>query len=87
MFTLEKTEVAQAIERAKVLHPHVRMVTFGLYEVTGSTGNTYQVRCWKDRAGRHVDCTCRTRDGIACKHGMAAVALHIFYATERQRSR
>jgi len=28
-----------------------------------------------------VDCSCQTRDGVACKHGMAAVAMHIYLAT------
>jgi uncharacterized Zn finger protein len=84
MFTIEKTEIARAIEGARALHPKVRMVRFGLYEVSGSGGDTYAVRCWRDRAGRHVDCTCRTRDGVACKHSMAAVSLHIAVARLRR---
>jgi hypothetical protein len=81
MFIIEKTEIAKAIENAKALHPKVRMVRFGLYEVTGSKGNTYAVRCWRERGMKHVDCTCPTKDGVACKHAMAAVGLHIYTAT------
>ncbi len=36
MFTIEETDIANAIEKAKVLHPKVRMIEFGKYEVTGS---------------------------------------------------
>jgi hypothetical protein len=80
MFIIEQTEISRAIENAKRLHPKVRMVTFGLYQVTGSRGNAYAVRCWREGGQKAVDCTCATRDGIACKHGMAAVSLHIAVA-------
>ena len=81
MFIIEKTEIAKAIENARKLHPVVRMVRFGLYTVTGSKGNTYIVRCWRDSHGKNVDCTCPTNDGVACKHGMAAVGFHSYMAT------
>ncbi len=87
MFAIGKTEIAKAIDRAKKLHPKVRMVRFGLYEVSGSKGNTYIVRCWRDANGKCVGCTCKTQDGVACKHGMAAVALHLYMARLRQVSR
>lgn len=81
MFTIGKTEISKAVDRARELHPVVRAIKFGLYTVTGSKGAQYTVRCWKDRTGKHVDCSCRTVDGVACKHGMAAVALHIYLAS------
>ncbi len=81
MFIIEKTEIAKAIENARLLHPVVLMVRFGLYTVTGSKGNTYTVRCWRDAQGKNVDCSCATRDDVACKHGMAAVPLHSYAAT------
>ena len=81
MFIIEKTPIAKAIENAKALHPVVRMVRFGLYTVTGSKGNEYIVRCWRENGQKVVDCTCATRDGVACKHGMAAVPLHSYAAT------
>ncbi len=86
MFRLEETEIAKAVDRARELHPTVRLTdTFGVYMVTGSRPNTlYKVSCYRDTEGfKTVDCSCRTRDGIACKHGMAAVALHIYCAAAR----
>lgn len=84
MFTLETTEIAKAIDRAKQLHPKVRMIAFGKYEVSGSKGNSYIVNCYRDRGQKVIDCACKTQDGIACKHGMAAVSLHICMAAQRR---
>ncbi|MGB9178896.1 MAG: hypothetical protein WCB68_06560 [Pyrinomonadaceae bacterium] len=87
MFRIEETEIAKAIERARELHPTVRPVAgrFGEYTVTGSRGSTYLVKCYRDPEGyKTIDCSCRTQDGVACKHGMAAVALHLYYALVRQ---
>lgn len=87
MFRLEETEIARAIESAKKLHPTVRVLSFGRYTVSGSKGNAYVVRCYRDEFGKVIDCECKTRDGVACKHGMAAVSLHIWLAEQRvQRS-
>lgn len=83
MFTIETTELKGAIERAKALHPKVSMVRFGEYLVSGSAGGYYTVRCFRDNRHKVVTCTCRTRDGIACKHGMAAVSLHIAMAARQ----
>ncbi|MGB7923438.1 MAG: hypothetical protein WCF57_09355 [Pyrinomonadaceae bacterium] len=81
MFIIEETEIAKAIEAAKKLHPIVRMLSFGEYTCTGSTGNTYTVKCYRNEQGQKViDCSCKTRDGVACKHGMAVVGLHIYMA-------
>jgi hypothetical protein len=35
MFTLEITEISNAIDRARELHPVVRIKAFGEYTVTG----------------------------------------------------
>ena len=59
------------------------MIRFGEYSVTGSKGNSYIVRCYRDRGQKVVDCACKARDGVACKHGMAAVSLHIALAGQR----
>jgi hypothetical protein len=82
MFRLEETDIAKATERAKELHPTVRVIAYGEYTVTGSqAGTLYTVKCYRDTEGfKTVDCTCQTRDGVACKHGMAAVALHLYMA-------
>ena len=84
MFTLETAEISRAIENAKALHPKVKMLCFGKYEVSGSKGNSYTVKCYRANGEKIIDCTCPTRDGIACKHGMAAVSLHIGLAAQRR---
>ncbi len=82
MFRLEDTDVTKAVERAKELHPTVRVSAYGEYTVTGSqAGTLYTVKCYRDAEGfKTVDCSCQTRDGVACKHAMAAVALHLYMA-------
>ena len=82
MFRLEETDISKAVERARELHPTVRGIGEGCYTVTGSRpGTLYTVKCHRDDEGfKTVDCTCQTRDGVACKHGMAAVALHLYMA-------
>ena|SRR5256885_2543258 len=82
MFRIETTNLSKAIERCKELHPTVRIITFGEYTVTGSKSNTYTVRCFRDEEGfKTVDCSCATRDGVACKHGIAALGMHLYLAT------
>jgi len=83
MFTLEMADVSRAIERVKQFHPKVKMVRFGEYEVTGSNGS-HRVRCYRDERGRKaVECDCLTRDGLACRCGVAAVSLHVAVAAMR----
>ncbi len=83
MFSLETANIERAINNAKALHPKVKMIEFGTYEVTGSTGNTYIVRCYRAAGEKIVECNCATRAGVACKHGLAAVSLHIALAARR----
>lgn len=79
-----KEQMRKAIERAKALHPHVRIVGFGEYEVTGSKGNSYTVKCYRDDQNQKVvDCGCPTKDGVPCKHGVAALPVHIHLAAQR----
>jgi 3-keto-L-gulonate-6-phosphate decarboxylase len=88
MFALEETEIAKAVKRARELHPTVRVIRFGQYLVSGSHGKRYTVRCYRDQRGHKIiDCDCRTQDGVACKHGMAAVPLHIWMAESKHESR
>ena len=85
MFIVTKKEaLTKAITRAKALHPRVRFVRFGEYQVTGSEGNEYTVRCYRDEQNQKVvECECPTKNGIACKHGVAALPLHIHLAAQR----
>jgi hypothetical protein len=83
MFNLETTEISRAVENAKALHPKVEMLRFGEYSVSGSKGNSYTVKCYRLFGEKIVECTCRTRDGVACKHGISAVTLHLHVAATR----
>ncbi len=84
MFNLQTPSIEPAITNAKALHPKVKMIEFGKYEVAGSkSGSFYTVKCYRQFGEKIVECTCKTRDGIACKHGVAAVSLHIAMAAQR----
>ncbi len=79
-----KEPLTKAIERAKSLHPRVRVRSFGEYQVTGSRGNTYTVKCYRDDKNQKVvECECPTKDGVPCKHGVAALPVHIHLAAQR----
>jgi hypothetical protein len=64
------------------MHPTVRVIAYGEYSVTGSNaGSLYTVKCFRDDEGfKTVDCSCKTRDGVACKHGVAALGMHLYLA-------
>lgn len=83
MYRLEETELSKAIDRCKEMHPTVRVIAFGEYSVTGSQpGSLYTVKCYRDSEGfKTVDCSCKIRDGVACKHSMAALGMHLYLAT------
>ncbi len=82
MFILRNAEqISKAVENAKQLHPKVRMVEFGEYEVTGSKGNTYTVLCYVAAGEKIVDCNCPAR--VPCKHAAAAISLHVAVARQR----
>ena len=83
MFAIETTDMSRAVQNAKALHPKVRMVRFGEYAVTGSKGNDYAVKCYRFFGEKVVDCTCKTKDGVACKHGVSALCLHLHVASLR----
>lgn len=83
MFNLETTDLSRAIQNAKALHPKVKMLSFGEYAVTGSKGNEYTVKCYRFFGEKVIHCSCKTRDGVACKHGVAALPLHLHVAAQR----
>jgi len=85
MFVLEgKETIAKAIERAKTVRPKVHVKTFGEYEVTGSAGNRYTVKCERRGRLKVVDCNCVAGTfGTPCFHAAAAIAQHIHAATVR----
>ncbi len=84
MFILQSKEtIEKAIERARAVHPKVHVKTFGEYEVSGSAGNTYTVRCERRNNLKTVDCTCVAGQyGTPCFHAAAAVAQHSYLAAQ-----
>ena len=86
MITLSsRAQVVKAIERAKAHHPRVTIKRFGEYQVTGSAGNLYTVRCERRGGVRVVDCECAAGQyGTPCFHAMAAASVHIGIASMRR---
>ncbi len=83
MFILRnRQQITKAIENARALHPKVKMIEFGEYEVSGSKGNTYTVLCYRAGGEKIVDCNCPAR--VPCKHSAAALSLHIALASQRR---
>jgi hypothetical protein len=80
-----REQVQKAIERAKARHPRVTVKKFGEYQVTGSGGNLYTVRCERRGSVKVVDCECVAGQfGTPCFHAMAAASVHIGLASMRR---
>lgn len=80
-----REQMAKAIERAKARHPRVTVKKFGEYQVTGSAGNLYTVRCEKRGTVKVIDCECVAgKFGTPCFHAMAAASVHIGIASMRK---
>jgi hypothetical protein len=76
-----KAQIEKAIERAKVIHPKVRVKTFGEYEVSGHAGALYTVRCARKGDVRVVSCDCVSGQyGTPCYHSVVAIAQHSYLA-------
>lgn len=82
------TQLEAPIARAKKLHPRIFLLQFGIYEVTGSKGDVYQVVCKLDGLRQKI-CFCSCEDKFprpansACYHIAAVVGLHIYLANCR----
>jgi hypothetical protein len=79
MFILkEKSQLNNAITKAKRIRPVVKFDHFGRYRVSGSKGGYYTVICKRsDNNYRLVECTCKGgSEGLVCYHAAAALALH-----------
>jgi uncharacterized Zn finger protein len=76
MFIVERADLSRAAARARDLRPTVIPDGRGGYRVSGSQGNQYTVTVRTVNELTVIDCECETRDSIACKHGVAAYALH-----------
>ncbi len=89
MFILrDATTIERALAKARTVKPRVRIIGFGLYEVTGSQNNSYQVRCKRDERGNRIvacNCKCGAETTHACYHAAAAIGAHIVLAEQRQQ--
>ncbi len=87
MFILkDKTQLENAIAKAKKIRPRVEFDRFGKYRVSGSKGGFYIVICKKsDNGYKTVECACKAGEqGLACYHAASALSLHIGLARQRQ---
>ena len=81
---LQHPSVQRAAAKAARVNPEVYVIEFGLYSVSGSNGNCYEVKCYKNNYGeRVIECNCMTSDGNACYHGLVAAKAHIQLAKEQ----
>ena len=87
MFILKaKTQLENAIVKARKLRPSVKFDHFGRYRVSGSKGGYYTVLCRKsDNGFKTVACTCKGAEkGLVCYHAVSALSLHIALARQQQ---
>ena len=84
MFILHsQATIQKAIERAKEVHPKVHVKGFGEYEVTGSAGALYTVKCERKGSLKTVDCNCVAGQyGTPCFHAAVAIAQHSYLAAQ-----
>lgn len=81
---LNNPSTQRAAAKAARVNPEVYVIEFGLYSVSGSSGNCYEVKCYKNDYGeRVIECNCPTAEGNACYHGAAAAREHIRLAKEQ----
>ena len=81
MISIENREAfARAEAKARQVRPHVHMVTFGTYEVTGSSGDKYTVRFEKVEGHWVASCTCpahtKSQPAKPCYHLPSAYSAH-----------
>ncbi len=90
MIVLSKlSQLDAAREKAAEMNPSLRVIDFGVYQVSGSRGNWYDVRCWKNEHGqRFAHCSCedqgRRRANVACFHLVPAIGAHILLAIAKR---
>lgn len=86
------SQLDKANAKAMKLNPPLKVVGFGHYEVRGTKGDWYTVRCWseekEDGVARFVSCTCinagvRKAD-FTCYHMAPAVGVHMLLAQARK---
>lgn len=85
MIKLEADKMNKAIERAKVAHPKVRVVSAAdrVYAVTGRHGDSYTVRFVVANGHKLASCDCPAR-GV-CYHIAAAASVNIAVQSMRRQ--
>ena len=86
MFILKSIEqLEKAIKKAKAVRTQVKYIKFGEYQVKGSKGNFYTVKCQKIGNEKQVSCECfGGQKGLVCFHSASVLGLHTFLARQRQ---
>lgn len=87
MLKLEQAKMQKAIERARAVHPKVRVISAENreYAVTGSRGNEYRVRFVVVNGEKFSECECAAgRRFQMCFHVASAAALNIAVQSQRQ---
>lgn len=84
MIKLETKSMSKAIERAKAVHPKVRVISAAdrVYAVTGRAGNNYTVRFAVAGGHKLGSCDCPARG--MCYHIAAAASVNIAVQSMRQ---
>jgi uncharacterized Zn finger protein len=87
MIKLETKTMTKAIERAKAIHPKVRVISASerVYAVTGSKGNAYTVRFAVVSGLKLGSCDCPARG--MCYHISAAAAVNIGIQSMRRAAK
>jgi hypothetical protein len=86
MFILKSlNQLEKAVTKARTVKPIVRIISFGLYAVQGSTGNFYTVECKRNEQGEKVvSCECRgASKGLVCFHSASVLELHCTLAKHK----
>jgi hypothetical protein len=87
MIKLEAKTMTKAIERAKAIHPKVRVISASdrVYAVTGSKGNTYTVRFVVVNGLKLGSCDCPAgQRGQMCYHVASASQVNVMVQSMRQ---
>jgi len=86
MLKLERDKMANAIRRAKDVHPKVRVINADArtYAVTGSKGNSYTVKFVVVNGDKLAECDCPAR-GL-CFHIASAAVVNIAVQSQRQQN-
>jgi hypothetical protein len=90
MYILDsEKQIEKALKKAQKVKPLVKAISFGLYQVRGSKGDSYTVSCSRNPLGqKEVSCDCEGgRKDLVCYHSVSALGLHIALAERLQTAK